>query len=352
MNDLEFIFEEDHIESWLEAVTPGQKISASQLLMLTEGADDDKMEEVFAQLRAKAVVLDIADLARPAVSGETAKRLNMESQLVKQGLSPEKLESTDPLRLYLEELAMIPACGDLESTALQLQAANRRAEPAEDLQSRVANLALSRVVELAGKYTGYGVLLMDLIQEGSMGLWLCLSDYTEGAPEEYIDAAISWHMIKAVVLHAHAAGAGQKLRQAAEDYRAVDERLLGELGRNPTIEEIAEGLHMSPEETATVAKVLENVRSLNRSVKPQQEELPQEEDQAVEDTAYFQMRQRIAELLSSLSGEDAQLLTLRYGLEGGMPLSAQQTAARLGLTEDAVIAREAAVLAKLRQNNG
>ena len=72
------------------------------------------------------------------------------------------------------------------------------------------------------------------------------------------------------------------------------------------------------------------------------------ENQAVEDTAYFQMRQRIMELLSGLSEEDSKLLTLRFGLEGGMPLSPEETGKRLGLTPEEVVAKEAAALAKLR----
>ena len=74
-----------------------------------------------------------------------------------------------------------------------------------------------------------------------------------------------------------------------------------------------------------------------------------EEEQAVEDTAYFQMRQRIGELLSVLPAEDAELLTLRFGLEGGMPLTPEETGRKLGLTPQEVVMKEANALAKLRQ---
>ena len=77
------------------------------------------------------------------------------------------------------------------------------------------------------------------------------------------------------------------------------------------------------------------------------EEVP-EDSQAVEDTAYFQMRQRIAELLSNLTEEEAKLLTLRFGLEGGAPLSPEETGKKLGLTPQEVVQREANALVKLR----
>ena len=71
----------------------------------------------------------------------------------------------------------------------------------------------------------------------------------------------------------------------------------------------------------------------------------------MEDTAYFQMRQRIADLLSALEPRDAQVLTLRYGLEGGIPLSHGQTAEKLGISVNEVISLETAALAKLRGQN-
>ena len=84
---------------------------------------------------------------------------------------------------------------------------------------------------------------------------------------------------------------------------------------------------------------------------PEPEEEAEEAQQAVEDTAYFQSRQRINELLSGLDEEDAKLLSLRFGLEGGLPLSPEDAGKRLGLTPDEVVARETAALAKLRQGS-
>ena len=273
--------------------------------------------------------------------------------MAKQGLIPEQLEETDPLRLYLEEVTNIPVCGDISSLARELSRANTEKDPAETLRGKIVDLCLGRVVALAAEYTGRGVLLLDLIQEGSIGLWRAIEVFCGDGMEfqDFRDRLIRFYIVKAVIFHAYESGVGEKLRRAVEDYRSVDERLLGDLGRNPTPEEIAAALHMSVEETMAVAKTLETVRMLNKTFKPEPEELPQEEEQAVEDTAYFQMRQRITELLSMLSQEDAKLLSLRYGLEGGVPMTAQQTASRLGITADQVIERETAALAKLRQQS-
>ena len=216
---------------------------------------------------------------------------------------------------------------------------------------QLTNLGLRRVVELAGEYVGYGVLLLDLIQEGSLGLWHGVHSYRDGDYGAHRDRWIRFYMAKAVTLQARSGGVGQKMRTALEDYRAVDERLLSELGRNPTLEEIAEALHMGLEEAEAVRKMLEDARLMAQVRKPreEEEETKEEEDMAVEDTALFQSRQRIADLLSGLDKLDQKLLTLRFGLEGGKPLTSEETGKYLGLTASEVVAREAAALAKLRK---
>ena len=344
---MDVTFGDSKAEEYLNGLEDGQTVSAALLLSVLDTEDEESVEEIFAQLRQRDITLDLADIPKYSADGEAAVRLRREAQLARQGNLMDALEATDPLYLYLQELAGIPVCGDAAVLAQQLS--QNPADP--ELCTALMNLSLSRVVELACMYAGQGVLLLDLIQEGSIGLWEALADYRGGDFGQFRDRWICWYMVKAVILQAHAAGVGQRLRQTVEDYRSVDEKLLAELGRNPTLEEIAEGLHISVQEAAVAAKTLENARTMHRVKKPEPEQLPQEEDQAVEDTAYFQMRQRIQELLSGLSAEDAKLLTLRYGLEGGMPMDPQQVGNQLGLTPEEVIAKETATLAKLRQQN-
>ena len=327
--DLEYSFGSE-AESFLMKLQPGDSVPADALLTALSGEDAAALEEVLGMLAEKGIVPDIRDLPRYSADTELSVRLRREEQLVKQGNLPGSLEETDPLRLYLEEIAALPS---------------QFGEGTEQL----FNASLNRVAELAFGYAGQGVLLLDLIQEGSMGLWQALQCYSGEDFETFRDEAINRSLIKAIILQAHESGVGQKMRQTLEDFRSADERLLAELGRNPTTEEIAEALHISPEEAETAGKMLENARSMHRAKQPEPEQLPQEEDQAVEDTAYFQMRQRIAELLSGLSETDAKVLSLRYGLEGGRPLDAAQTAQKLHLTPEEVNLREAEALAKLRQ---
>lgn len=351
MIDLDFSFEDSPWERFTQGLMEEEGIDGEYVLTLLEGESEDAFEEALDWIENSDHWLDISNLPMVAYSGENGQRLHEEAEFVKMGMKPDALEETNPLRLYLEELASVPVCGDIALLAEELSKANRAGVNADPVRRKLVDLLLSRVVELSAEYTGRGILLMDLIQEGSIGLWKA-TDVFAGSGVNFqlcCDWWIRFYMNRAVLVQARQSGVGQKMRTALEDYRSVDERLLSELGRNPTLEEIALELHMTPEETMTVKNMLDNARLLASAKKqPEPEEEAEEEDQAVEDTALFQMRQRIADLLSGLNEEDAKLLNLRFGLEGGKPLSPEEVGRHLGLTPEEVVTREGAALTKLR----
>lgn len=341
---MEFTFEERPWEKALDAMQPGSVIRMLDLLPLLEEEDEDGVLEALDELEQKGITLSIDDLPALNVGGELALRLRQEAQFVESGNLLTGLPENDPLRLYLEELAATPAAGDVHLLAQQYLEGDEKAS------EKLVALSLSRVVELASEQAGKNVLLMDLIQEGSMGLWQGILHYTGGDFEAYRDWWICQYLARAVFLQARSGDLGQKLRLGMEDYRDVEQKLLGELGRGATLEEIAEAMHTTTEEVAVYANMLAMARSRRQVDDAMEEKEPEpEEEQAVEDTAYFQMRQRITELLSTLSAEDAQLLTLRYGLEGGLPLSPEEAGKKLGMTPQEVVAKEAAALAALRK---
>ncbi len=342
----DFTFEKTAWELTLEKIPQGGSMAAARFLTLLEGESEAVLEEAFLDLEMRHITLDIGALSRPAAAGEAALRLRREEQLVKTGDLMTDLEENDPLRLYLEEVAGLPAAGDPQ------QMAERFASGYDPVLPGLTNLMLSTVIEMAKALTGRGVLLLDLIQEGSLGLWQGILSFRSG---DFVSHAKWWirqYLAKAVTLQAREMGLGQKMQQAMQDYQQTDERLLTELGRNPTLEEMAEALHISPEEADQVAGMLESARALQRvkaEAAPKEEE--PEDAQHVEDTALFQSRQRIAEMLSELDDTRKKLLQLRFGLEGGQPLSPEETGRRLGLTPEEVIAMEAEALKLLRTNN-
>jgi RNA polymerase primary sigma factor len=239
--------------------------------------------------------------------------------------------------------------GRQDMLALELAEANREEAFDEGLFTRILNLSLSRVVEIAQEYVGSGVLLLDLIQEGSLGLWQGILSFQRGDFRSHAAWWIRQYLHKAVLLQARESGLGVKMKQAMEDYRSVDEKLLADLGRNPTVEEIAEEMHMTAQEAQMVADMLSAAQMLS-SAKQEMEEPEEtpEDEQHVEDTAYFQSRQRVNDLLEGLNDTEAKLIALRFGLEGGKSLSTEETGRKLGLTPEEVVALETAALSKMR----
>lgn len=345
MNDLEFSFGDTPWEAELSSLNTGDSLSAARFLALMEAEDPLAVEEALRYLDENKITLDISDLPPVALTGSAALRLKQEAELGSSQQLTEGLDANDPLKLYLQELSCTPATGDPQLLAERYRSGEHH------VAEQLVNTCLGLVVETATDYTGRGVLLLDLIQEGSLGLWQSIMVYEDGDFLSHAKWWISHYMAKAVTMQARSSGAGQKLRQDMEDFLDADQRLLTELGRNPTLEEIAEVLHITAEDAATLEKMVATARNMERAHLQQQEPEPTpEDDQAVEDTAYFQIRQHITELLSTLPEQDAKLLMLRFGLEGGQPMSPVQTGQALGMTAAEVVRREAAALSKLRGN--
>ena len=341
MND--FVFEQAPWEAYLRSCKNGSVISGWNLISMLEDEEDDAVEDAFSILTVKKLQLDLSGLPQMSAGSNTAQRLQQEREYVTGGLKTALMEETDPLRLYLEEIAAAPACGDEKLLAEQLSSGDQRAA------QRLTELGLSRVVEIAAEYAGQAVLLLDLIQEGNIGLWEAISGYRGGDYAAQRDEAIRSSVLKAIVLQVRSNGISQKMKKALQDYRAADQHLLTKLGRNPGLEEIAQEMHISLEQAQTIEKTMADILLLQKAEKlaaPKEETA--EDELPVEDTAYFQMRQRISEMLSVLDEQEARILTMRFGLEKGLPMSAEEVAKALGITTAAVTVCETAALSKLR----
>lgn len=341
MND--FVFEQAPWEAYLRSCKNGSVISGWNLISMLEDEEDDAVEDAFSILTVKKLQLDLSGLPQMSAGSNTAQRLQQEREYVTGGLKTALMEETDPLRLYLEEIAAAPACGDEKLLAEQLSSGDQRAA------QRLTELGLSRVVEIAAEYAGQAVLLLDLIQEGNIGLWEAISGYRGGDYAAQRDEAIRSSVLKAIVLQARSNGISQKMKKALQDYRAADQHLLTKFGRNPGLEEIAQEMHISLEQAQTIEKTMADILLLQKAEKlaaPKEETA--EDELPVEDTAYFQMRQRISEMLSVLDEQEARILTMRFGLEKGLPMSTEEVAKALGITTAAVTACETAALSKLR----
>ncbi|MBR2937819.1 MAG: sigma-70 family RNA polymerase sigma factor [Oscillospiraceae bacterium] len=340
---MEFTFEPSPWELTLMALKPGDTLYAARCIAMLQDLSEEEAEDALLSLDEKHITLNITDLPVDIACGEAAERLKWERKITQTGDLRSQLEENDPLRLYLEEIKNTP-----ESDWKTL--ARRYAGGDDEAAQGLVQICLPLVVKRACAATGRGVLLMDLIQEGNLGLWQGILNYTDGDFEEHILWWIDQYICKAIILQARSGEVGQKFLQGMADFRDADQKLLGELGRNPTVEEIAEAIHCTPAEAMAYGAMLDQAR-IRRQVddlqKPKEEN--SDDEQSVENTAYFQMRQRILDMLSALNEREAKLLTLRFGLEGGVPMDPRQVGQAMGLTAEEVTQIEAAALQKLRQ---
>lgn len=342
MNRDMFSFDVPAWQLAFQSVSKGGSFSAIRFLTLLEGEDETEVEDAFSYLEENRIALQVCDLPEDFGSGELQQRLHREQMLVKSGDLLRDLEQQDPLRLYLEEIASIPTAGDPALLMEQYRAGD------ESALQKLTNATIGRAIESACGMTGRGVLLLDLIQEASLGLWQGILHYEEGDLACHLQWWIDFYLAKVCIMQARESGVGSKMLKALEAYRNADHALLTRLGRNPTLEELALELQVTADEAEVYDDMLRTARILEQAKKPRPEEDP-EDQQAVEDTAYFQSRQRILDMLSTLTEQQAKVLTMRYGLEGAAPMSAQETATRMNLTAAQVTEIETAALMKLRK---
>ncbi len=340
---MEFQFEERPWETYLRSCKAGTALSAWNFISMLEAEDDEAVDEAFDILTERHLLLDLSTLPTEESGSKMAQRLKQEAEYAGKGLQTSDMDEGDPLRLYLEEVNKTDSEGNEEDEAARYLSGK------DGSADKLLNLGLKKVIEIALEYAGKMVLLSDLIQDGNIGLWNAIQSYCGGDYASHRDFFIRSALAKAMVLQARSSGISRKMSKALEDYRSADEALLTQLGRNPSLEEIAEKMGISPEQAQIVQKTMSDIQLVQQAQKlSQPKEESQEDELPVEDTAYFQMRQRIGDLLSRVDERDAKILTLRFGLDKGLPMSAAEVGKEMGLTAQEVTARETAALAALR----
>lgn len=347
MMDLEFDI--DYIQTpWdlaVEKLHCGDTMNARRFLTLMEMSEDQSSEDAALELEQLGVMLDVSDLPKIAGNPETDARVELEKKLFAKGGWRESLEKRDPLRLFMQEMESYEPIEDGSDLA------KKGTEGDEKAVQQLTSGYLRTVYECAGEFMDKGVLLLDLIQEGSLGLWQGILNFKDGSFREHALWWIRQAMARAVTLQAQASGVGQHLASQIENFHKADTNLLTKLGRNPTMAELAQEMGITLEEANALAKMLREIQDMAK-INAIEEKGPtavaEEEDQAVEDTAYFHTRERVEDLLSGLTEQESELLNLRYGLNGKPPLTVAETASKLRMTGEEVVAAEAAALAKMR----
>ena len=265
----------------------------------------------------------------------------------------EGISVDDPVRMYLREIGKIP----LLSYEKELELAKRILNNDEEAKQELAEANLRLVVSIAKKYVGRGMLFLDLIQEGNMGLIKAVEkfDYTKGFKfSTYATWWIRQAITRAIADQARTIRIPVHMVETINRLIRTSRRLLQQLGREPTPEEIAKEMDMSVEKVMEIQKIAQDPVSLETPIGEEDDShlgdfIQDEDSPAPHDAAsYTLLREQLEEVMNTLTPREAKVLKLRFGLEDGKARTLEEVGKEFDVTRERIRQIEAKALRKLR----
>ncbi len=259
----------------------------------------------------------------------------------------------DPVRMYLREIGKIP----LLSYEKELELAKRILENDEEAKQELAEANLRLVVSIAKKYVGRGMLFLDLIQEGNMGLIKAVEkfDYTKGFKfSTYATWWIRQAITRAIADQARTIRIPVHMVETINRLIRTSRHLLQQLGREPTPEEIAKEMDIPVEKVMEIQKIAQDPVSLETPIGEEDDShlgdfIQDEDSPAPHDAAsYTLLREQLEEVMSTLTPREAKVLKLRFGLEDGKARTLEEVGKEFDVTRERIRQIEAKALRKLR----
>ena len=296
------------------------------------------------------------DVFESVLSGQDAEIAAASSDLEKELESLSKLEDTevnDPVRMYLKEIGRIPLLKREEEISLA-QKVERGDKRAKDMLTK-SNLRL--VVSIAKKYMGRGMSFLDLIQEGNKGLIRAVEkyDWTKGFKfSTYATWWIRQAITRAIADQARTIRIPVHMVETINKLIRTQRKLMQDLGREPTDDEVAVELETTPEKVREILKIAQKTTSLETPIGDDEDSLLgdfiPDERQATpyEATSRQLMHENLEEALGSLTERESKVLRMRFGLAGDKPLTLEEVGKVFGVTRERIRQIESKALRKLR----
>ena len=259
----------------------------------------------------------------------------------------------DPVRMYLKEIGRIP----LLTYAQELELAQKVLDGDEEAKAKLAESNLRLVVSIAKKYVGRGMLFLDLIQEGNLGLIKAVEkfDYTKGYKfSTYATWWIRQAITRAIADQARTIRIPVHMVETINKLIRTSRHLLQVLGREPSIEEIAEEMEIPVEKVMEIQKIAQDPVSLETPIGEEEDShlgdfIPDEESPAPHvSAAYSMLKEQLEEVMSTLTPREAKVLKLRFGLEDGKTRTLEEVGREFQVTRERIRQIEAKALRKLR----
>ena len=310
----------------------------------------DKVFEAFEEMGI-SVLKDDDDLLEPDIEDlEDVEEIKLED-LETSALDGVNVD--DPVRMYLREIGKIP----LLSFDEELELAKKVLEDDDDAKQKLAESNLRLVVSIAKKYVGRGMLFLDLIQEGNMGLIKAVEkfDYTKGYKfSTYATWWIRQAITRAIADQARTIRIPVHMVETINKLIRTSRHLLQLLGREPTPEEIAEEMEIPVEKVIEIQKIAQDPVSLETPIGEEDDShlgdfIPDDESPAPHDSAaYTLLKEQLEEVMGTLTPREAKVLKLRFGLEDGKARTLEEVGKEFQVTRERIRQIEAKALRKLR----
>ena len=285
-------------------------------------------------------------------SGEEDTGGNLED-ILKDNTIAKELTINDPVRMYLKEIGKISLLSLDEETELS----KRIAEGDETAKNRLAESNLRLVVSIAKRYVGRGMLFLDLIQEGNIGLMKAVEKFDAEKGYKFSTYATWWirqAITRAIADQARTIRVPVHMVESINKLSRYQRQLTLELNREPTDEELAKKMGMSPDKVREVIKIAQDPVSLETPIGEEEDShlgdfVPDESNMSPEDfTIHEMLKEEIGDVLLTLTEREEQVLRLRFGLDDGSPKTLEEVGQMFGVTRERIRQIEAKALRKLR----
>ncbi|MFI2857448.1 RNA polymerase sigma factor RpoD [Paenibacillus sp. JSM ZJ436] len=317
--------------------------------------DPEQMEEFYEQLGDQGIeVVNENDEDRERRQSDDPEENHSEDFGFDEDLSlPPGIKINDPVRMYLKEIGRVP----LLSADDEVELAKRINQGDEEAKRRLAEANLRLVVSIAKRYVGRGMLFLDLIQEGNMGLIKAVEkfDYEKGFKfSTYATWWIRQAITRAIADQARTIRIPVHMVETINKLIRVSRQLLQELGREPSPEEIAAEMELSVEKVREIMKIAQEPVSLETPIGEEDDShlgdfIEDQEALAPADAAAYELlKEQLEDVLDTLTEREENVLRLRFGLDDGRTRTLEEVGKVFGVTRERIRQIEAKALRKLR----
>ena len=316
--------------------------------------DSDKFEKILDFLEANNI--DVLRITDDDADDDILLEVDDDDEIEVEKIDlsvPDGVSIEDPVRMYLKEIGKVP----LLSAEEEIELAQRMEEGDQEAKKRLAEANLRLVVSIAKRYVGRGMLFLDLIQEGNLGLIKAVEkfDYRKGYKfSTYATWWIRQAITRAIADQARTIRIPVHMVETINKLIRVSRQLLQELGREPTPEEIAEEMNMPVDRVREILKISQEPVSLETPIGEEEDshlgDFIQDDNVPVpsDAAAFTLLKEQLVEVLGTLTEREQKVLRLRFGLDDGRARTLEEVGKEFNVTRERIRQIEAKALCKLR----